>query len=174
VTVFVNDDASYTLPGTLSLPSPRTVEAVTAHYERFTTAPDGAQFTIYEQVTMRPIGITELQNIDYRNRTAEFVLFIGERAARGKGYGTETTRLMLDYAFTALGLHNVMLTVFAYNLAGIQVYRKAGFKEFGRRHAAHWMGSTQWDTVYMECLASEYRSPVLAGIFMPDEPRPHP
>ncbi len=36
----------------------------------------------------------------------------------GRGYGTETTRLMLDYAFTALGLHNVMLTVFVFNAAG--------------------------------------------------------
>ena len=30
-----------------------------------------------------------------------------------KGYGTETTRLMLDYAFHAQNLNNVMLTAFA-------------------------------------------------------------
>ena len=62
-----------------------------------------------------------------------FGILIGEADARGKGYGTEATRLMLDYAFTALGLHSVMLTTDSYNLAGQAAYRKAGFKEFGRR-----------------------------------------
>ena len=50
-----------------------------------------------------------MKAIDRRNRTATFVIFIGETKARGQGYGTETTRLVLDYAFTALGLHNVDL-----------------------------------------------------------------
>jgi hypothetical protein len=56
--------------------------------------------------------------VDHRNRSATFGILIGEPECRGKGYGTETTRLMLDYAFTALGLHNVMLTVFEFNPAG--------------------------------------------------------
>jgi RimJ/RimL family protein N-acetyltransferase len=56
--------------------------------------------------------------VDHRNRSATFGILIGEPECRGKGYGTETTRLMLDYAFTTLGLHNVMLTVFEFNPAG--------------------------------------------------------
>lgn len=39
----------------------------------------------------------------------------GESDARGRGVGTEVTRLVLDYAFTILGLHNVMLRVYSYN-----------------------------------------------------------
>src|SRR4051794_40170412 len=74
------------------VPSPRTLEAVAAHYDRFTMAADGAQFTIYERASWRPIGITELQGIDHHHRTAEFVIFIGETDARGKGCGTEATR----------------------------------------------------------------------------------
>jgi diamine N-acetyltransferase len=97
---------------------------------------------------------------------------IGEADCRGKGYGTETTRLMLDYAFTALGLHNVMLTVFEYNLAGRRAYEKAGFREFGRRRQSRWMGGRLWDEVYMDCLASEFTSPLLGHIFVPDQPRP--
>ena len=68
---------------------------------------------------MRPKGNTGLHEVDYRNRTASFGILIGEPECRGKGYGTETTRLMLDYAFTALGLHNVMLIVFEFNAAGM-------------------------------------------------------
>ena len=40
---------------------------------------------------------------------------------------------MLDYAFAALGLHSLMLTVSEFNLTGRRAYKKAGFKEFGRR-----------------------------------------
>ncbi|HEX5502060.1 MAG TPA: GNAT family protein, partial [Thermomicrobiales bacterium] len=71
-----------------------------------------------------------------------------------------------------LGLHNVMLTVDAFNLAGIRAYEKAGFREFGRRQQCHWMGGALWDMVYMECLATKFASPVLGRIFVPDEPRP--
>ena len=93
---------------------------------------------------------------------------IGEGAYRGRGYGTETTRLMLDYAFTALGLHNVFLTVNAYNYAGIRAYEKAGFREFGRRRQCKMRGGRRWDVVYMDCLATEFSSPVLTAIFEPD------
>jgi len=140
-------------------PMPYTMEWITRRYE--SGAADGAiiLFAIYERATLRPIGVTNLQNVDARNGTAEFVIFIGEPTARGKGYGTETARLMLDYAFTTLGLRNVMLTVYAYNPAAICAYTKAGFKECGRRRESVWMGGRLWDTVYMECLASTFARP---------------
>ena len=132
-------------------------------------------FMVFEQGIGRPIGQTGLYGIDYRNRTAEFAITIAEPDARGRGCGTEATRLMLDYAFTALGLHNVMLRVFAFNHAGIRTYTKAGFKEFGRRRECCSMGGSTWDVIYMECLASEWGpSPLLAEVFKPDESRQSP
>lgn len=115
-------------------------------------------FVIYRRADWRPIGFTAWQNLDHRQRTAEFVIGIGEADCRGQGYGTEATRLMLDYAFTALGLHSVMLTVYAPNIAGLRAYPKAGFKVCGRRRESYLMGSKLWDTVYMDCLASEFIS----------------
>ncbi len=153
-------------------PRPMTMDEETAWYER-AAAPDAseAHFTIYETASWRPVGISQWRGIDYRNRTAEMAIFIGDAADRGKGYGTEATRLMLDYAFTALGLHSVMLTSYAFNLAGQRAYEKAGFRVFGVRHACHWMGGRLWDEIYMECLASEFESPILARLFAPDESR---
>jgi diamine N-acetyltransferase len=139
-----------------ALPRPLTVEAEHSRYERVTAAPDEVVFTIYERATLRPIGIIDLQEIEYRQYTAEYVIFIGDPAMRGLGYGTEATRLVLDYAFAALGLHSVMLRVYEYNLAGLRAYQKAGFKEFGRWRQSHWMGGRFWDTILMDCLASEW------------------
>ncbi|MHB8645618.1 MAG: GNAT family N-acetyltransferase [Thermomicrobiales bacterium] len=153
-------------------PLPLTIESETAWYDRAAIADASiVHFTIYETASWQPIGNADWSAIDYRNRTASFGILIGDPANRGKGYGTEATRLMLDYAFTALGLHSVMLTCYAFNEAGQHAYKKAGFREFGRRRECHWMGGKLWDEIYMECLASEFESPVLARIFAPDEPR---
>lgn len=133
--------------------------------------PTDAAFTIYERPTWRPIGNTGLHRIDYRDRTAEFGILIGEAECRGKGYGTETARLMLDYAFTAIGLNNVLLRVHEHNLAGRRAFEKAGYREIGRRRQCRFMGGRFWDEIYMDCLASEFTNPVLGRVFTPDAPR---
>jgi diamine N-acetyltransferase len=154
-----------------AIPRPFTAEQEADWYDNVAQAANTAVFTIYERATGRPIGTTSLNGIDQRNRTAEFGILLGEADARGRGYGTEVTRLMLDYAFTALGLHSVMLRVLAVNLAGLRAYQKAGFREIGRRRASQLLAGDWIDTIYMDCLASEFESPVLARVFVPDEPR---
>jgi RimJ/RimL family protein N-acetyltransferase len=154
-------------------PIPMTFEAETSWYDGLLRAGDREMtFTIYERKTWLAIGTAGLHAVDYRNRTAEFGIMIGEVDARGRGYGSEATRLMLDYAFTALGLHNVMLRVFAFNLAGLHAYQRAGFREMGRRRESILMAGKLWDVIYMECLANEFVSPVLASLFAPDDARP--
>jgi RimJ/RimL family protein N-acetyltransferase len=152
-------------------PAPMTLEAELEWYTRAASERDVVLFTIYEKATWRPIGNTDLRQIDYRNRSAGFGIMIGEAACRGKGYGTEVTRLMLDYAFTGLGLHNVLLSVYEFNAAGRRAYEKAGFKEIGRRRQCRWLAGRLWDEVYMDCLATEFESPILTRLFDPDTPR---
>lgn len=65
-------------------------------------------FTVYERGISQPIGNTGLHGINHRNRIVSLGVLIGESDIRGKGHGTETTRLMLYYPFTALGLRNVV------------------------------------------------------------------
>ncbi len=147
-----------------TIPGPLTNEQDERQHERLVAlSQTQASFTVYERSSCRPIGSAGLLEIDYRNRTAELALAIAEPDARGKGYGTETTQLVVDYAFTALGLHNVMLTVFEFNLAGIRVYTKVGFKEFGRRRESIFMGGKLWDIILMECLSTEWEPEPGAG-----------
>jgi RimJ/RimL family protein N-acetyltransferase len=152
---------------TSSMP-PLSPEQVTALYDRAASDESMVTFVIYDRATGRPIGTTYLAAIDPRDRTAEFGIAIGEAEYRGRGYGTEATRLMLDYAFAARALHSVMLTVYEYNRAGQRAYEKAGFRPFGRRRECHWMGGRLWDEIYMECLSSEFESPVLHQFYYPD------
>ena len=124
-------------------------------------------FTIWERSTWRPIGVSGLNDIELVNGKASFGIVIGEADARGHGNGTEATRLMLDYAFTVLGLHNVMLTVYPFNPGGVRAYEKAGFRVIGRRRGSRRQAGTRQDEILMDAIASEFESPVLAKTFRP-------
>jgi diamine N-acetyltransferase len=146
---------------------PVTREAEEGWYERVSTSERDAVFTIYERTTLRPIGSTGLHNIDHFNRTADFGIVIGEKDCWGKGYGTEVTALVLDYGFTSLGLHNVMLSAYSHNERGIRAYTRAGFRIIGRRREAYRLSGRAHDVVLMDCLATEFQSPVLHRL-LPD------
>lgn len=146
-------------------PRPMTADQEESWYETQSKAENNAIFTIYALPGLQPIGNAMLHNIDHRNRSATFGIIIGEASYRGRGLGTETTRLMLDYAFTALGIHNVMLSVYEFNGAARRAYEKAGFREIGRRRECRFMGGDRWDEIFMDCLSTGFESPVLGDIF---------
>ena len=152
-------------------PRPVTLEQEESWYESATKHQDAVNFTIYERESRRPIGNTGLMAIHLLHRSAVFGILIGEPEMRGKGYGTETTRLMLDYAFTVLSLHSVSLTTDQHNLAGQRAYKKAGFTECGRHRQNRLLAGVYHDTIHMDCLASEFTSPVLARLLAPADPR---
>jgi RimJ/RimL family protein N-acetyltransferase len=151
---------------------PLTPEAIEKLYERYSDdGPDHTSFAIYERATMRPIGTAGLVSINHLHRTAELGIGIGERDCWGRGLGTEATRLVVDYAFHVLGLHNVMLRVFSYNERAIRAYQKVGFKEIGRRREAQRVGPHAYDVVFMDCLAGDF-GPSRLATFMPAPPNP--
>lgn len=139
------------------IPGPRTLERATRWYERIASIDDAHWFTIYAIATWKPVGMTWLSNIDTHHGTAYFAISIGDPTARGKGYGTEATRLMLDFSFHRLGLHNIALNVFENNPAGIHAYEKAGFTEFARIREAYMSGGRRWDDILMEAINDNVR-----------------
>lgn len=140
--------------------------------ERFARAgkeedPGSVNFVIYERASLRCIGRVGLRHIDKTNRTAEYGIMIGEKDCWGKGYGTETTILMLDYAFTVLGLHNVLLRTSGYNERAIRAYTRAGFRFVGRQREAFRLGNQVHDIIFMDCLSTEFRSPLRRVVELP-------
>lgn len=148
-------------------PRPMTLEQETAWYDHAANDPNGFTFAIFERATGRLIGNCGLHGIDWPNRRTEIGIGIGEPDARGKGYGTEATRLLVDFAFTALGLHSVMLWVYEFNPAAIRCYTKVGFREVGRRREARWHNGRYWDEIAMDLLSAEFESPVLKNPLAP-------
>jgi diamine N-acetyltransferase len=129
---------------------------------------DAIWFTIFELETGDAIGATDLFQIEREHGLAWWGMMIGEADARGKGYAAEVARLMLDYAFTALNLHVVTLAVDEFNTAARRAYERAGFKETGRMREATYVAGTRYDRIVMDCLASEFNSPVLRALLAPE------
>ncbi len=149
------------------LPQTRTLQQESEWLDAELQDPHSLYFLIYAQDRWRPIGITSLTAIDFRRGTATFRMLIGDAADRGKGFGSEVARLMLEHAFNVLGLHNVMLTVFGFNTAGQRAYAKAGFRELGRRRECVPRDGRLWDEIYMECLSTEFTSPATTDLNLP-------
>lgn len=113
-------------------------------------------FGIIDQQTDELIGNCGLFNIDHANQRGELGIFIGDKSYWGKGYGTEACRLLIDYGFNILNLHNIMLEVFSFNTRAIRCYEHLGFKIIGRRRESKIICGKKYDLIYMDLLADEF------------------
>lgn len=84
------------------------------------------QFIVCRNEDDMPLGSAYLQNFEEENKKVEWGLFLGEEQAYNKGIGTEVSGLVLNYAFTVLGMHKVVSRVLAKNKACIRMNEKAG------------------------------------------------
>jgi diamine N-acetyltransferase len=138
-------------------PRPRTIANHERWFEQVTTHDSAITFAVYDLGDLAQVGNVGLFDIDRRHRTCELGVGILEPSRRGKGLGTDAVRLIIDYAIDVLGMHNVMLSVLEFNTAGIRAYRKAGFRECGRRREAWLHNGRRWDMIYMDILAPEWK-----------------
>lgn len=74
-----------------------------------------------------------------------------------RGYGTEATRLVRDFAFGPLGLHRLSLDVVADNERAIRVYDKVGFVLEGRRREVQRVAGLWRDTLELGMLVTDPR-----------------
>ena len=129
--------------------------------ERFFTArvvgPDALAMAIHERGSDRLVGTCAFSQLDGDNGSALYHITIGEKDAWGRGYGTEATRLMLDHAFGALGLHRIALFVFEFNERAIRTYQRCGFVIEGRARESIFRDGRWWDELAMSVLESDWR-----------------
>ncbi|GGJ51005.1 GNAT family N-acetyltransferase [Deinococcus roseus] len=118
-------------------------------YDSTIKDPDNVTFGIFTpEGTL--IGSCSLFGINHRMGTATFGICIWNPDFWSQGYGTEATRLMVEYGMFHLNLYNIDLFVYSFNPRGIQAYLKAGFREVGRRRGAALLGHERFDKVWME------------------------
>ncbi|MCL2031505.1 MAG: GNAT family N-acetyltransferase [Oscillospiraceae bacterium] len=121
-----------------------------------TLSNEGHHYAIILKENDELLGNISLMDIEHIYRRAAMGLFIGEAGRRGRGYGAEAIRLILDYGFHTLNLHNIMLTVHADNPRALACYQKIGFREIGRRREARIKDGQYIDLIFMDILPGEF------------------
>ena len=120
---------------------------------------DRADWAVLRRSDGAFLGEAVLNDYDPDNASANYRIWLGGPEAYGHGYGTEATRLVLDYALDTAGLHRVSLGVLDFNPRARRVYEKCGFRLEGRlRDAVRWEG--EWhDELVMSVLSTDPRPP---------------
>ena len=74
------------------------------------------------------IGNISLNQINWVNRIACLGIMIGNKRYWGKGYGADTCKILIKYAFDRLNMHKVWLGVYEEHSHAVKSYLVAGFK----------------------------------------------
>lgn len=77
------------------------------------------------------IGIAGFDDIVGENQVGTLFIGLGNENKRGKGYGKEAMKLLLEYGFMNLNFHRIQLNVLEFNEKAINLYEKCGFKKEG-------------------------------------------
>ena len=116
------------------------------------------QMMICESGEGTPLGSVYIRDIDRTHNKAEYGIFIGEAAARGRGTGTAAAGLMLRYCFEEEGLHRIYLRALADNVQAVRSYEKAGFRKEALLRDDVRIDGTYRDIIWMAILQTDWRA----------------
>lgn len=102
------------------------------------------------------IGVAGLAGVQWTNQCATFIISIGDSAYWSRGYGTDATRLILNYAFNELNLYRVGSSCISYNERSIRLHEKVGFKREGAARAMIQREGQRSDLIYFGILRDEW------------------
>lgn len=110
----------------------RDYEQIVTEFVRYNLDPTKLQFTITLKPEDRPIGKIYISRINRAEDSMDITrIYIADPQLRGKGYGEEALRMVLQYAFINLHMERVTIDHFEKNKAAAALYDKIGFKNEG-------------------------------------------
>src|SRR6056297_1966395 len=116
-----------------------------------------AGFVISDRETGDYLGQIDFVEIDEKNGCAEVALVIGDTNDASKGIGTEAMQLMMDFGFNNLRLNRIELSCWDYNERAINLYKKLGFTEEGRKRKNRFFDGEYHDEVFFGILREEWQ-----------------
>ena len=127
----------------------QTYETVLSYVKSFYGDAEKYMWGIYTNDTNSLIGTATLSDINRHHGRGVIGLMIGEKKYWGKDYGTETIKLIVDYAFRILKLHKVTAGAVANNQGSVKAFQKAGFEIEGTLKSQLFYNGTYCDALLM-------------------------
>lgn len=104
----------------------------------------------------RPVGTTDLHEVDRGNGSASLGIAIGEEGDRGLGYGTDALIALVTFGFDQLRLERIQLDVYDFNERARGVYERVGFVHEGTMRRALFRDGAFHDVHRMAVLRDEW------------------
>jgi RimJ/RimL family protein N-acetyltransferase len=141
--------------GSSRLDGPATTEEAAQWYRTITEDLPAASSWVIE-VDGALAGITNLHHLAAQDRNAMFAIGMLSPGFIGRGYGVQSTRLVLRHAFTTLALHRLWLRVLSDNTRAIRSYESCGFVHEGTQRESCLIDGTWLDDHFYGLLDREY------------------
>ena len=110
----------------------RNLDTLTDDFHDVTHDSSRKWLTIMLKENRKPIGRIGINDIDPINNSMNLkIIYIGDACYRGKGYGSESTRAVLEYAFSEMNLHRVAIDHFLDDMVSEHLYDSIGFRKEG-------------------------------------------
>lgn len=141
------------------IPHPYTAEHARSFLARARNAAEartGAQVAIRDAETDEALGSIALYDVEWDDRNAKVGYLIGP-TARGRGAATRALRLVIEWAFAAVGLQRLELSCDPGNAASLKVIGRTGFIEEGRRRSCYETSTGRRDLIIYGLLPSDPR-----------------
>ena len=137
---------------------PMTETAAAEWFERVVADANRIWYVVVRDEDDAVIGEAGLLRIFPEWRTTDMTVIIGERDARGHGYGSEVGRLLLDFAFDYMGLHRVAIGVVGFHEEALRFWENLGFVREGVQRDGYMLNGEFHDFVMMSILEDEWRA----------------
>jgi len=79
----------------------------------------------------KEVGLIDVFDFEPKDKRAAVGILIAEASERGKGYGAESLKLICNYCFKYLDLHQVYANITEGNEVSIKLFENLGFKKVG-------------------------------------------
>lgn len=98
------------------------------------------------------VGAIDLFDFDPNHMRAGVGILIADKTDRRKGYASEALKLLTDYCFTTLNLHQLYCNITVDNEASVLLFQKHGFQITGIKK--HWIreGSKYKDELMLQLI----------------------
>jgi [ribosomal protein S5]-alanine N-acetyltransferase len=107
---------------------PQSKENILEYVRKMNGKSDEIFLAICRKSDGKHIGNIKIGPINWYHRFADVSIILGDKSSWGKGFASESIKLINEFAFKGIGLHKLRAGCYEDNIGSIKAFEKAGYK----------------------------------------------